>query len=96
MMRSDGPDGLTPEARLLYADLYRAAEQLAYLHAPVECRTSHYGLRFLRTAFPHPPFSPTPLAMMSGLRVLIDPDLPEKRIEFRDGGGNITHSIDLP
>lgn len=94
---TDGqPDGLNPESRLLYADLKRAADELAYLNAPVECRTSHYGLNFLRWAFGAPRTPPTPLDLISGLRVIVDPELPGNRIEFRDRDGKVTHSIDLP
>lgn len=82
---------------LLLADMYRAAEELAYLNAPVECRVSHEGLRFLRTTFALDPTKPTPPpSLVGGLRVIVDPTLPVNRMEFRDRAGNVTDSIDLP
>jgi hypothetical protein len=107
-MTDDGqPDGLNPESRLLYADLHRAAEELAYLNAPVECRTSQYGLKALKLMFGGRPPPSTPfreaflqasrnLDLISGLRVIVDPELPENRIEFRDQDGKVTFSMDLP
>jgi hypothetical protein len=93
---SDGPDGLSPESRLLYADLAKAADELAYRNAPVECRTSQAGLRFLRLAFGAPRTPPTPLdSLYYGLRVIVDPDVPENRIEFRDKDGHVVQSIEL-
>ena len=75
----------------------RMADELAYLNAPVECRTSQYGLKFLRLVLgPPPPTPPTLLNSISGLRVIVDPTVPERRIEFRDRDGRVVDSIDLP
>lgn len=87
-------DSLTPES--MYAAMKRASDELAYLNAPVECRASPYGLSCLRLMFARPSTPPTPLDLISGLRVIVDPELPNNRIEFRDRDGKVTYAIDLP
>jgi hypothetical protein len=85
---------LSSEARLTLADLRRAANELAYLNAPVECRTSPLGLHLLRLMVdpilqPHDHFS------ITGLRIIVDPTMPGSRIEFRDQYGKVTNAFEL-
>lgn len=90
------------DSTLTMKQLMAAADELAYLKAPVEARLSKHGLRFLRwwlapdPAHVPPPAPLSPLGLIGGIRLIVDEALPSNRIEFRDSDGTVTASFDLP
>ena len=86
---------------LTMAALKQTADELAYLNAPVEARLASATLIALKLMLepdprntPLPP--PSPFETMTGLKLIVDPDVPPLRLEFRDRDGNVVSSFDLP
>ena len=89
------------DATLTMAALKEAADQLAYLNAPVEGRLSSMTLIQLKLMLmpdPRDPplLPPSPFETMSGIRLTVDHSIPPRRIEFRDRDGKVMSTYDLP
>lgn len=84
-----------PKATLTMHALKEAADQLAYLNAPVEAHLTADCFIALRMMLPAPERPTSPLHAIIGLKLIVDPDLPKWRIEFRDQKGKVVSSFDL-
>lgn len=82
------------------AALLAAGDELAYRNAPVEARLNAASLRSLKTLVAPDPYlsaqAPTPFPTFTGIRLIVDPEMPPNRIEFRDRDGSVTARFDLP
>ena len=78
------------------AALLEASETLAYLNSPVEVRLDADSLNWLRARLAPPLFTPASPFDIGGVRLIVDPTIPPRRIEFRDRDGNVVSSFDLP
>lgn len=72
--------------------LKEAADELAYRNAPVEARLALATLIALKMAFPS---DMSRISTYSGLRLVVDPEIEPRTIEFRAADGTVTATVKI-